>query len=102
MLSIGEAIVAGTPVLTNTVPYSHEWITQNKLGIVKDNWTEEDMHEIVMNNQYYVDNCSRYSSQLLLSELPNQIHKTIQYEMTMRILIVNKSYIFGEVTASTP
>jgi 1,2-diacylglycerol 3-alpha-glucosyltransferase len=75
MLSIGEAIVAGTPVLTNTVPYSHEWITQNKLGIAKDNWTEEDMYEIVMNNRYYVDNCSRYSSQLLLSELPNKFIK---------------------------
>ncbi len=72
MMSIGEAVVAGTPVLTNTVPYSHRWIAQNKLGIARDNWTEEDMHEIVMNNQFYVDNCLRYSSQLLLSELPGK------------------------------
>lgn len=28
MMSIGEAIVAGTPVITNTIPYSHEWINQ--------------------------------------------------------------------------
>lgn len=74
-LSIGEAVVAGTPVLTNTVPYNHECVRENKLGIARDNWTEEDMYEIVMNNTYYVDNCSRYSSQLLLSELPNKFIK---------------------------
>ena len=72
MMSIGEAIVAGTPVITNTIPYSHEWINQKKLGIAKDNWTEDDMHEIVTNNQYYVNNCLLYSSQLLLSGLPNK------------------------------
>jgi hypothetical protein len=38
----------------------------------KDNWTEDDMHEIVTNNQYYVNNCLLYSSQLLLSGLPNK------------------------------
>lgn len=72
MISIGEAVVTGTPVLTNTVPYSHEWIEEHKLGIVKDNWTEEDMREIVNNNSYYVDNCLHYSHELLLSELPGK------------------------------
>lgn len=80
MLSIGEAIVTGTPVLTNTVPYSHKWIQQNKLGIAKDNWTEIDMYEIVMHNQYYVNNCLHYSSQLLLSELPNKFIKQFNLE----------------------
>lgn len=72
MISIGEAIVSGTPILTNTVPYSHETVAENKLGIAKDNWTEEDMYEIVRNNQFYVDNCSKYYSQLLLSTLPER------------------------------
>ena len=72
MLSIGESIVVGTPVLTNTVPYNYEYVRDNNLGIAKDNWTEKDMHEIVINNSYYVDNCLHYSPQLLLSELPNK------------------------------
>lgn len=72
MISIGEAIVAGTPVITNTVPYSHEWVGQHGLGIVKDDWTEEDMHEIVTHNSRYVENCLRYAPQLLLSGIPDR------------------------------
>lgn len=80
MLSLGEAVVSGTPVLTNTVPYNHKCIIENQLGIAKDDWTEEDMHEIVVNNPLYVNNCLRYASRLLLSELPDQFIKQLDME----------------------
>lgn len=43
MVSIPEAIVSGTPILTNTQPASVEYIRANGLGIVKDNWDEYDL-----------------------------------------------------------
>jgi 1,2-diacylglycerol 3-alpha-glucosyltransferase len=72
MISIDESIASGTPVITNTVPYSYEWIKQYQLGIAKDNWTAEDIHEVVRNNSRYVTNCIAYAPQLSLSLLPQK------------------------------
>jgi 1,2-diacylglycerol 3-alpha-glucosyltransferase len=72
MISINEAIVSGTPVITNTVPFGHEQIRQYQLGIAKENWTAEDMYEVVTNNAFYVENCLRYAPQLYLSKVPDK------------------------------
>lgn len=66
MISIGEAIACGTPVITNTIPYSSEWIQKEELGIVKDDWDEHEMAQIVNNNSYYVDNCIHVAPDLSL------------------------------------
>ncbi|NDW12801.1 glycosyltransferase [Bacteroides sp. 214] len=64
MIAIEESISLGTPIITNTVPYSAEWIKNNTLGIAKDNWDEHDIHEIVENSKLYINNCMEYSPKL--------------------------------------
>jgi 1,2-diacylglycerol 3-alpha-glucosyltransferase len=60
MLSISESIVAGTPVITNLVPTNASIIREHKLGIVKNNWDEKTLTDIIENNALYVDNCIAY------------------------------------------
>lgn len=64
MVSIPEAIVCGTPVVTNTIPASSDYISDNNLGIVKDGWDKEELIEIIENNRFYVNNCIKYRPNL--------------------------------------
>lgn len=64
MVSIPESIVSGTPVLTNSIPTNSSIISKNNLGIVKQNWDENDIMAIVNNNCFYVENCIRYRDNL--------------------------------------
>lgn len=64
MVSIPESIVCGTPILTNRQPASAGYIERNRLGIVKDEWTEYDLREIVDSNSLFVNNCIAYRDQL--------------------------------------
>ncbi len=47
MVSITESLCACTPVLTNTIPASANFINQHGLGIVKDNWTATDLKTMI-------------------------------------------------------
>lgn len=60
MVSIPEAIVSGTPILTNLKPSSSNYIINYDLGIAKENWDEKDMKLIVDKNKEYVGNCIKY------------------------------------------
>ncbi len=64
MVSIPEAIVSGTPILTNTIPASAEYIQENELGIVRNVWDENDMKNIVERNSFFVNNCISYRNNL--------------------------------------
>lgn len=64
MVSIPEAIVSGTPILTNLQPASADYVAANSLGIVKDNWDEKDIKEIIDNNVFFVENCVAYRDRL--------------------------------------
>lgn len=64
MVSIPEAIVSGTPILTNLQPASAGYIAANSLGIAKDYWDESDIKDIVANNGLYVENCIAYRNRL--------------------------------------
>jgi 1,2-diacylglycerol 3-alpha-glucosyltransferase len=64
MVSIPEAIVSGTPVVTNLIPITTADINKEKLGIAKDHWDENDLIEIIDNNRSYVDNCVNYREKL--------------------------------------
>lgn len=64
MVSIPESIVSGTPILTNRQPASADYIEKNGLGIVRDNWDENDIVDIIKNNSIYVDNCLHYRNKL--------------------------------------
>ncbi len=64
MVSIPEAIVSGTPIVTNMLPISSGYINREKLGIAKDNWNEFDLIDIIENNHIYVGNCINYREKL--------------------------------------
>ncbi|MDR2969957.1 MAG: glycosyltransferase family 4 protein [Tannerellaceae bacterium] len=64
MVSIPEAISSGTPVITNTVPGNIHYIQDNCLGIVDDNWGEDDLATITENNAFFTANCLNYREQL--------------------------------------
>ncbi len=59
MVSVVESIAVGTPVITTSVPYNASYIKANSLGIVNDNWNEQDLAEISQ-NKAYAENCMAY------------------------------------------
>ena len=61
MLSITESIALATPVITTTTPNQSTYIESEKLGIVNNEWNEDDLYEISLNNDKYVNNCLEYS-----------------------------------------
>lgn len=64
IVSIPESIVSGTPVVTNSIPSSINYIRGNNLGIVKDDWGADELAAIVDNNEDYVHACSNYRDEL--------------------------------------
>jgi len=80
MVSIPEAIISGTPILTNLQPASAGYIHKYKLGIAKANWNEYDLKKIIDENEMYVYNCinyrqnltSEYSAQCLIDIFNNK------------------------------
>jgi 1,2-diacylglycerol 3-alpha-glucosyltransferase len=64
MVSIPESIVSGTPILTNLIPASSEYIKKNGLGITKKEWGVKEMIDIVDDNAIYVSNCINYRDKL--------------------------------------
>lgn len=61
MLSITESIALATPVITTTTPNQSTYIESEKLGIVNNEWNEDDLYEISLKNDKYVNNCLEYS-----------------------------------------
>ncbi len=57
MVTIPESIVNGTPVLMNTIPNTASMIDREKLGIVKDNWSSEELIKMVKNYDLFRENC---------------------------------------------
>lgn len=49
MVSVPEAIVNGTPILMNTVPYTAGYVSENGLGIAKDNWGADELETMADN-----------------------------------------------------
>lgn len=63
MVSIVESIALATPIITTSVPYNSNYIKSSKLGIVSDNWNEDDLFEISKNKEY-INNCMNYRKYL--------------------------------------
>ena len=63
MVSIVESIALATPIITTSVPYNSSYIKANELGIVKDNWNEDDLNKIACDNKY-INNCMNYRKYL--------------------------------------
>ncbi len=59
MISVVEAIACATPIITTGVPYNASYIRKYRLGIVNDEWNENDLEEIISNGEY-INNCLSY------------------------------------------
>ena len=73
MVSIPEAIVSGTPVLTNMVPALAGFISENSLGIAKENWGADELIEIIVNNKEYSNQCMKFRDCLSSKGCASQI-----------------------------
>jgi 1,2-diacylglycerol 3-alpha-glucosyltransferase len=63
---LSESLYSATPVVTNSVPYSSDLISRERLGIVSDEWDESDLRRIVDENEEYVERCMAHSRQMTL------------------------------------
>lgn len=63
MISVVESIAVGTPVITTSVPYNASYIKSHQLGIVSDNWNEDDLNTVITNKDY-IKNCIDYRDNL--------------------------------------
>lgn len=57
MVTVPEAIVAGTPILMNTVPNNHTFVRDLGLGIVKDDWGAGELAQMAENYDRFHQNC---------------------------------------------
>jgi 1,2-diacylglycerol 3-alpha-glucosyltransferase len=57
MITIDESLACCTPVITNTVPFTSDFIQKDKTGIVKDTWDADALEECVKNNKALVEAC---------------------------------------------
>lgn len=57
MVSIPEAIISGTPVITTTIPHSVPYIIKRKLGIARDDWDYTDLMEVASHYDRYHQAC---------------------------------------------
>ena len=64
MVTIAEAITSGTPVVTNTKPSTASFIAANGLGVVRDNWDENDLIEVINNYDKMHEACVRVGKEL--------------------------------------
>ena len=63
MVSVVESIALATPVITTDIPYNASYIKAEKLGIVNNNWNEDDLYKIACDKKY-IDNCINYRKYL--------------------------------------
>ncbi len=78
MVSIPETIVCGTPIITNSVPYSAYYIHNYNLGIVRDDWGADDIHNLLQNHTIYIENCRTYRDKLSNNYLSELMIQTFQ------------------------
>ena len=81
MISMTEAIVSGTPILTNYVPHQHEMVISKQLGIAKGNWTEDDIFMLIENNEKFIENCIAQRNTLSNIYLSNEIIKIFTHKI---------------------
>ena len=63
MISIAESLAVCTPVITTPVPDNARSIKDFRLGVVKENWTWEDLKHVAETSEYVV-NCYIYRNNL--------------------------------------
>ena len=58
-----SAVKFATPVITTDIPYNASYIKAEKLGIVNNNWNENDLRKLAASDEY-INNCINYRKYL--------------------------------------
>ena len=64
LLTIAEAIISGTPVISNTVPDGMKYINDNHMGIAREGWNETDLVEVATNYESYHKACVEHRDEM--------------------------------------
>ncbi len=64
MVTIAEAITSGTPVVTNTKPSTASFIKTHGLGVVRDDWDEHDLIDVINNYGNMHEACVKQGQEL--------------------------------------
>ncbi len=64
LLTIAEAIISGTPVISNTEPDRMKYINDNHMGISRDGWDETDLVEVATNYESYHNACVMHRDEM--------------------------------------
>jgi 1,2-diacylglycerol 3-alpha-glucosyltransferase len=61
MVSIPESLACGTPIITNSIPFSADYIQRDLFGIVKDEWGWDTLRDFINCQDLYISKCSNSS-----------------------------------------
>ncbi|MBR6489754.1 MAG: glycosyltransferase [Muribaculaceae bacterium] len=82
LLTIAEAIISGTPVISNTVPDGMKYINNNHMGIARDGWDETDLIEVATNYESYHQACVKHRDEMtnvgcaqIMTRIHHKYHK---------------------------
>lgn len=64
LMSLAEAIISGTPVISNTAPDRMKYVNDNHMGISRDNWDETDLVEVATNYESYHKACVMHRDEM--------------------------------------
>lgn len=73
MVSVPESVCSGTPLVMNEVPLSKWYVKRYDLGIVKSEWDESDLINVIENNLYYTNNCKIYRKNLSVTSAASRL-----------------------------
>ena len=73
MVSVPESICCATPLVMNEVPLTSWYVKEYGLGIVKTNWDETDIIQVIENNTMYVNNCMAYRDKLSIDATASRL-----------------------------
>lgn len=73
MLALMESVALSTPVVTNRVPFDSEVVEKEQLGIVRDNWNEDDVAQVIEENDRLVANCKKYAQSITVDAVAQRI-----------------------------
>ena len=77
LMSVQESVLCGTPVVITAAIDNADDVRRYRLGIVDDNWNQQTLHQIKINNESYVKNCHEHRNIFSHTYNAENITKTV-------------------------
>lgn len=85
MVSIPEAIISGTPIVTNSIPTNSSFISEHHLGIVRSDWDHNDLAEAITRYPSFHANCVAIRDSLTNDGCARRMVQVFQEEILPRL-----------------